>query len=72
MLGPSVAPQRAATVSFVTETIEPLEMVRSLARLGFMAGNGNFYAVRLLEAMNTRDSSTGRSRGLLRIGPTKS
>jgi len=27
-------------------------MVRSLARLGFMAGNGNFYAVRVLEAMN--------------------
>jgi len=52
VLGPSVAEQRAATVSFVTETIEPLEMVRSLARLGFMAGNGNFYAVRLLEAMN--------------------
>jgi selenocysteine lyase/cysteine desulfurase len=52
VLGPSVAEQRAATVSFVTETIEPVEMVRSLARLGFMAGNGNFYAVRLLEAMN--------------------
>ena len=52
VLGPSVTEQRAATVSFVTETIEPLEMVRSLARLGFMAGNGNFYAVRVLEAMN--------------------
>ena len=52
VLGPSVPEQRAATVSFVTETIEPLEMVRSLARLGFMAGNGNFYAVRVLEAMN--------------------
>jgi selenocysteine lyase/cysteine desulfurase len=52
VLGPSVPEQRAATVSFVTETIEPVEMVRSLARLGFMAGNGNFYAVRVLEAMN--------------------
>jgi selenocysteine lyase/cysteine desulfurase len=52
VLGPSVPEQRAATVSFVTETIGPLEMVRSLARLGFMAGNGNFYAVRVLEAMN--------------------
>jgi selenocysteine lyase/cysteine desulfurase len=52
VLGPSVAEQRAATVSFVTETVEPVEMVRSLARLGFMAGNGNFYAVRVLEAMH--------------------
>jgi selenocysteine lyase/cysteine desulfurase len=52
VLGPTVAEQRAATVSFVSGTIEPLEMVRSLARLGFMAGNGNFYAVRVLEAMN--------------------
>jgi selenocysteine lyase/cysteine desulfurase len=52
VLGPSVPEQRAATVSFVTETIEPVEMVRSLARLGFMAGNGNFYAVRVLEAMD--------------------
>ena len=52
VLGPRVAEQRAAAVSFVSESIEPLEMVRSLARLGFMAGNGNFYAVRVLEAMN--------------------
>ena len=52
VLGPQVAEQRAATVSFVTETIEPVEMVRSLARRGFMAGNGNYYAVRVLEAMN--------------------
>jgi len=39
-------------VAFVTDTIEPGEMVRSLAARGFMAGNGNFYAVRVLEAMN--------------------
>jgi cysteine desulfurase family protein (TIGR01976 family) len=52
ILGPSVAEQRAATVSFVTDTVEPREMVRALARRGFMAGNGNFYAVRVLEAMN--------------------
>ena len=52
LLGPSVPEQRAATVAFVTETIEPGEMVRSLAARGFMAGNGNFYAVRVLEAMN--------------------
>ena len=52
LLGPAVAEQRAATVSFVTDTIEPVEMVRALARRGFMAGNGNYYAVRLLEALN--------------------
>src|SRR5262249_15287697 len=52
VLGPTVAEQRAATVSFVTDTIEPVEMVRSLAARGFMAGNGNFYAVRVLEGMN--------------------
>jgi selenocysteine lyase/cysteine desulfurase len=52
VLGPKVAEQRAATVAFVTETIEPVEVVRALARRGFMAGNGNFYAVRVLQAMN--------------------
>jgi selenocysteine lyase/cysteine desulfurase len=52
LLGPGVAGQRAATVSFVTDVIEPREMVQALARRGFMAGNGNFYAVRVLEAMN--------------------
>ena len=62
VLGPQVAEQRAATVSFVSETIEPLEMVRSLARRGFMAGNGNFYAVRLLEAMNVN-----ADRGAIRL-----
>jgi selenocysteine lyase/cysteine desulfurase len=52
VLGPKVAEQRAATVAFVTESIEPVEVVRALARRGFMAGNGNFYAVRVLQAMN--------------------
>jgi selenocysteine lyase/cysteine desulfurase len=51
ILGPTSAPQRAATVSFVTET-EPAEVVQALARRRFMAGNGNFYAVRVLEGMN--------------------
>jgi selenocysteine lyase/cysteine desulfurase len=54
LLGPSTATQRAATVSFVTEAIEPGEMIRELARRGFMAGNGNFFAVRVLEAMGVR------------------
>jgi selenocysteine lyase/cysteine desulfurase len=62
VLGPQVTEERAATVSFVSETIEPLEMVRSLARRGFMAGNGNFYAVRVLEAMNVNPD-----RGAIRL-----
>jgi selenocysteine lyase/cysteine desulfurase len=52
LLGPAAAHERAATVSFVTESMEPGEVVRALAARGFMAGNGNFYAVRVLEAMN--------------------
>jgi selenocysteine lyase/cysteine desulfurase len=52
VLGPKTAEQRAATVAFVPETIEPVEVVRALARRGFMAGNGNFYGVRVLQAMN--------------------
>jgi selenocysteine lyase/cysteine desulfurase len=62
VLGPRVTEQRAATVAFVSETIEPLEMVRSLARRGFMAGNGNFFAVRVLEAM-----SVNPDRGAIRL-----
>jgi selenocysteine lyase/cysteine desulfurase len=52
LLGPATAQDRAATVSFVTNTIDPGQVVRALAERGFMAGHGNFYAVRLLEAMN--------------------
>ena len=62
VLGPQVTEQRAATVSFVSETVEPLEIVRALARRGFMAGNGNFYAVRVLEAMNVNPD-----RGAIRL-----
>jgi selenocysteine lyase/cysteine desulfurase len=51
LLGPTLAHERAATVSFVTEH-EPGDVVRALAERGFMAGHGNFYAVRLLEGMN--------------------
>jgi len=51
LLGPTLAQQRAATVSFVT-ALEPAEVVQALGRRGFMAGNGNYYAVRLLEGMN--------------------
>jgi selenocysteine lyase/cysteine desulfurase len=52
ILGPTSAEQRAPTVSFVTKRIEPGAVVSALAQRGFMAGNGNFYAVRLLEGMN--------------------
>jgi|HubBroStandDraft_1064217.scaffolds.fasta_scaffold00206_19 selenocysteine lyase/cysteine desulfurase len=50
ILGPSVATQRAATVAFVSAH-DPGDVVSALAKRGFMAGNGNFYAVRLLEAL---------------------
>jgi selenocysteine lyase/cysteine desulfurase len=51
LLGPTQAHGRAATVSFVPKDREPEEIARHLARQGFMVGYGNFYAVRLLEAM---------------------
>jgi len=52
LLGPPVAAERAATVSFVTDKREPGDVVKALAARGFMAGHGNFYAVRVLEGMN--------------------
>ena len=61
LLGPAVAAERAATVSFVTHSLEPAEVVSALAARGFMAGNGNFYAVRVLEAMNV-DPERGAAR----------
>jgi selenocysteine lyase/cysteine desulfurase len=51
LLGPEQAHARAATVSFVPKVRDPQEVARRLARQGFMVGYGNFYAVRLLEAM---------------------
>ena len=51
LLGPVQAQGRAATVSFVPKSLEPREIATRLARQGFMVGYGNFYAVRLLEAM---------------------
>jgi len=51
LLGPTKENDRAATVAFVPEFIEPEELVRHLAERGFASGNGNFYAVRVLEAM---------------------
>jgi selenocysteine lyase/cysteine desulfurase len=51
LLGPGEAHARAATVSFVPKALDPQEVARRLARKGYMVGYGNFYAVRLLEAM---------------------
>jgi cysteine desulfurase family protein (TIGR01976 family) len=62
LLGPGVAAERAATVSFVTHSIEPATVVRELAERGFMAGHGNFYAVRVLEGMNVEPA-----RGAVRL-----
>jgi selenocysteine lyase/cysteine desulfurase len=61
VLGPAVAAERAATVSFVTHSLEPAELVSALAARGFMAGNGNFYAVRVLEGMKV-DPERGAAR----------
>jgi selenocysteine lyase/cysteine desulfurase len=62
LLGPAVAQQRAATVSFVTEALDPGKVVEALAERGYMAGHGNFYAVRLLEGMNVNPA-----RGAVRL-----
>jgi selenocysteine lyase/cysteine desulfurase len=61
VLGPTDSTQRAATVSFLPDAIDPAEVIRELAERGFMAGNGNFYAVRLLEAMGV-DATRGAVR----------
>lgn len=61
LLGPAVPEQRAATVAFVPQAPEPAAVVKALAERGFMAGHGNFYAVRVLEAMNV-DATRGAVR----------
>lgn len=62
LLGPELAHERTATVSFVTDRLEPIEVARRLARRGFMLGAGNFYAVRLLRAMGVEPE-----RGVVRV-----
>jgi selenocysteine lyase/cysteine desulfurase len=62
LLGPAIAHERAATVSFVTHAADPSEVVKALAQRGFMTGYGNFYAVRVLEAMGVDPA-----RGAVRI-----
>jgi selenocysteine lyase/cysteine desulfurase len=61
ILGPTAAEERAATVAFVTDMHDPGVIVEALAQRGYMAGHGNFYAVRLLEGMNV-DSRRGAVR----------
>jgi selenocysteine lyase/cysteine desulfurase len=61
ILGPTAPEERAATVSFVPERQDPGAVVQALAERGFMAGHGNFYAVRLLEGMKV-DSRGGAVR----------
>jgi selenocysteine lyase/cysteine desulfurase len=51
LIGPADAEVRAPTVAFVPQRLAPGELGRRLADRGFMVGHGNFYAVRLLEAL---------------------
>jgi selenocysteine lyase/cysteine desulfurase len=51
LLGPADAAVRAPTVAFVPRRVAASVVARRLAERGFMAAHGNFYAVRLLEAL---------------------
>jgi cysteine desulfurase family protein (TIGR01976 family) len=51
LLGPADPAVRAPTVAFVPRGVSPRDVARRLAERGFMAAHGNFYAVRLLEAL---------------------
>jgi selenocysteine lyase/cysteine desulfurase len=52
LLGPVDAQERAPTVSVRTLTASPLEVAARLSARGIVVGAGNFYAVRLLEALD--------------------
>jgi selenocysteine lyase/cysteine desulfurase len=62
LLGPSVARERAPTVSFVPHKITPAEVHLALGKRGIMSGAGHFYAVRLLDAMGVDPA-----RGVVRL-----
>jgi selenocysteine lyase/cysteine desulfurase len=62
LLGPADAGLRNATVALSPLRHHPAELVPALARHGIMAAAGNFYAVRLLEAMGVDPQ-----RGVLRL-----
>jgi len=51
LLGPRDAAARSALVAFVPHQLTPLELVETLGREGMMIGGGNFYSVRLCEAL---------------------
>jgi cysteine desulfurase family protein (TIGR01976 family) len=51
LIGPSDPVTRAPTVAFVSSQHSSQEIARNLADHGIMAGGGDYYAVRVLEAM---------------------
>lgn len=61
LLGPKQAALRAPTFALATE-VEPSQLIPRLAAENILAGAGNFYAVRLLEAMGL-----SAARGVLRL-----
>ncbi|WP_299294355.1 aminotransferase class V-fold PLP-dependent enzyme [uncultured Tateyamaria sp.] len=64
VLGPTDATRRAPTVALEVGR-DPVAVAAALARHGVMAGGGDFYAVRVLEAMGVDPS-----RGVLRLSFT--
>jgi selenocysteine lyase/cysteine desulfurase len=58
VLGPTVASERAATVSFVSKVTPPDQVAARLAPHKIMAGHGHFYAKRLVEALGV-DAASG-------------
>ncbi|SCZ58535.1 aminotransferase class V-fold PLP-dependent enzyme [Epibacterium ulvae] len=64
LLGPDDASRRAPTVALETHK-DPVEIAKALAKEGLMVGAGNFYAVRLLQALGVDPD-----RGVLRISFT--
>ncbi len=51
VLGPVAAEQRSATVSCIIKNADPIQVGRSLADHGIMAGAGHFYAYRALQGL---------------------
>ena len=51
LVGPAEAPAKAPTIAFTSSRLSSREVAAALAAEGIMAGSGDFYAVRLLEAI---------------------
>ena len=62
LLGPDEAEKRAPTVALALNNMAGEEAAEKLAARGIMAGGGDFYAVRALEAMGIDPA-----RGVLRL-----